>query len=206
MPCPAAASSRSRSPPFYARDSTVRLNPELREGPYALLTVQGHGHGHDPGGRRAGSSSRSTRPRTSARARASACPWCARSCATTAAPSLIESEPGQGTLVKCFFPASAVASEEMPTTRRRRHRAARPRRADPLRRRPARDGRRRRAPAALARATSSPRSRTPTEALAALAADPAGWDLVVTDYSMPVDERPRTRPGRHRRPRRTCRS
>jgi PAS domain S-box-containing protein len=34
--------------PFYVRDSIARANPELREGPYALLTVRDSGIGIDP--------------------------------------------------------------------------------------------------------------------------------------------------------------
>ncbi len=170
--------------PFYARDSTVRLNPELREGPYALLTVKDSGAGMSPD-----VLARVFEPfystKTTGEGTGLGLPMVRSLLRDHGGTVLIESEPGQGTLVKCFFPASAVATEDLPAVvvngtvphghgERILFVDDQPAMAEV--------GARRLRSLGYEVATF-------TDAAAALAAfteDPAAWDLLVTDHSMPA--------------------
>ncbi len=170
--------------PFFARDSTVRLHPELREGPYALLTVKDTGIGMTPD-----VVARVFEPFYSTKSMDQGTglglPMVRSLMRDHGGAVLIESEPGQGTLVKCYFPASAVATEGMPAlvvsgTTPRGHGERilliddQPAMADVGARRLRSLG---------YEVTTFTDGR---EALAAITRDPAAWDLLVTDYSMPA--------------------
>jgi PAS domain S-box-containing protein len=169
---------------FFARDSTVRLNPELREGPYALLSVRDTGTGMTPE-----VVARVFEPFYSTKnigeGTGLGLPMVRSLMRDHGGTVLIESAPGKGTLVKCLFPASAVATEAMPTTvadgsvpRGLGERVLFVDDQSPM----ADVGARRlRALGYVVSAFTDA-----TDALASLVADPASWDLVVTDYSMPV--------------------
>ena len=82
------------------------------------------GSGHDATTSWPASSSRSSRPRRPAAARASGSPWCATSCASPAATSALASSPGVGTTVELLLPELVGAR---PTPRATRDPGAGPR-------------------------------------------------------------------------------
>lgn len=172
-----------RLEPFYARDSVARNHPDLREGPYACLTVRDSGTGmtadvlaracdpfyttKEPG---QGTGLGLAMVRTLMRDHAGAV--------------AIESAPGQGTAVRCYFPACEQAAEPIMAS------DALAMAATGMGRRIfyvddevalAEVGVRRLNPYGYAgRAFSDP-----ARALAAIEADPAAVDLLITDQTMP---------------------
>jgi signal transduction histidine kinase/ActR/RegA family two-component response regulator len=169
--------------PFYARNSAVRLNPELREGPYAMLSVKDAGTGMTPE-----VLARVFEPFYSTKSTGEGTglglPMVRSLLRDHGGAVLIESEPGQGTLVKCFFPASAVATEELPAIVANgtvlQGRGERIIFVDDQAAMAEVGARRLRGLGYEVAAFTDGAA-----ALAALADDPAAWDLLVTDHSMP---------------------
>jgi signal transduction histidine kinase/ActR/RegA family two-component response regulator len=169
--------------PFYSRDSSVRLNPELREGLYALLSLKDTGTGMTPE-----VLARVFEPFYSTKkldeGTGLGLPMVRSLLRDHRGAVLIESEPGRGTVVKCFFPASPVVAEELPALvvngpvpRGHGERILfvddQPAMADVGTRRLVSLG------YEVAAFTA------PAAALAAVVANPAAWDLLMTDNSMP---------------------
>ena len=90
--------------PFFVRDSYARANPELREGEYAVLTIQDSGHGMDPATRaRVFEPFFTTKPPGSGTGLGLAMVHGIMKEHEGAV--LLTSEVGKGTTVRCFFPA-----------------------------------------------------------------------------------------------------
>jgi PAS domain S-box-containing protein len=97
--------------PRYLRDSVVRLHPGLHEGPYGVLVVRDKGAGMDSVVRQ-----RAFEPFFTTKSKGSG-----TGLGLSMVHSIVkahegaidlESEPGRGTTVTCFFPAIAVTPEE----------------------------------------------------------------------------------------------
>jgi len=167
--------------PFFVRDSFARANPELREGEYALLTIQDSGHGMDA----------ATRTRVFEPFFTTKEPGSGTGLGLAMVHGimkehdgavLLNSEVGQGTTVRCFFPALYEESgpEAHPDAAVPRGRGQHVLFVDDE---PglARVGERRLELLGY-RVSVATDGRT---ALAMFQADPAGFDLVVTDFTMP---------------------
>lgn len=167
--------------PTYLRDSESRAHPDLHEGPYVILSVRDTGHGMEPHVREhVFEPFFTTKP-----------PGIGTGLGLSMIDGIMKehggavrlsSEPGQGTMVRCFFPG--ITAEDAETTGAE---SSAPRGA----------GQRvlfvddeeslvrlgvRRLQAigySVAAFTST------TEALERFRAEPSAFDLVVTDYSMP---------------------
>jgi PAS domain S-box-containing protein len=167
--------------PFYARDSTARAHPGLREGPYVMLTVRDTGSGMERAVRdRAFEPFFTTKPPGSGSGLGLAMVHgIMRDHEGTVE---LESEPGQGTLVRCFFPSLADEEDEVvpgasPTPRGQGERVLFVDDEESL----ARVGDRR-----LQRLGYAGTAVTdPVRALETFRARPEAFDLVITDYSMP---------------------
>ena len=170
--------------PFYARDSVTRLHPELREGPYAKLAVKDTGSGMTPE-----VVARVFEPFYSTKNMGEGTglglPMVRSLMRDHGGTVIIDSEPGQGTTVTCYFPASEIETRSLPelvvTGAIPRGHGERillvddqPAMADV-------GARRLRSLGYVVTACTDA-----AEALAALEADPASWDVLVTDYSMPA--------------------
>ncbi len=166
---------------IYVRDSVARANPELHEGPYSLLTVRDSGGGIDP----------SVRARVFEPFFTTKGPGAGSGLGLAVVQAVmrdlegtvsLESETGSGTLVQCYFPA--LETELLPapaelsgvlTGRGERILFV----DDELSL--ARVGARR-----LGALDYQVVAETdPATALDRFNADPAGFDLVVTDFTMP---------------------
>lgn len=102
--------------PFYVRDSFARANPELHEGEYAVLTVRDTGHGMDA----------ATRARVFEPFFTTKAPGSGTGLGLAMVHGimkehqgavLLASETGQGTTVRCFFPALPEESRPRPEAR-----------------------------------------------------------------------------------------
>jgi PAS domain S-box-containing protein len=100
--------------PQYLRDHMVRLHPGLHEGWYAVLVVRDHGAGIDPAVRnRVFEPFFTTKPKGSGTGLGLAIVHTIMK--THEGVIDLDSEPGRGTTVTCFFPAlQAAASSETP--------------------------------------------------------------------------------------------
>ena len=97
--------------PIYVRDSMARAHPDLHEGPYALLTVKDNGAGIDPTIKsRVFEPFFTTKPAGSGTGLGLAMVHGIMSAHEGVV--LLESEPGQGTEVCCYFPAVEEALPE----------------------------------------------------------------------------------------------
>ncbi len=97
----------------YVRDSFARANPRLHEGEYALLTVKDNGQGMDPATRaRAFEPFFTTKPAGSGTGLGLAMVHGIMKEHDGAV--LLSSEPGQGTTVRCYFPAGGDATLSTP--------------------------------------------------------------------------------------------
>ena len=167
--------------PFYVRDSFARANPELREGEYAMLTIQDSGHGMD-----AATRARVFEPFFTTKAPGSGTglglAMVHGIMKEHAGAVLLSSELGEGTTVRCFFPAlydesAATTQTETPAPRGQGQLVLYVDDEPGL----ARIGERR-------LALLGYRVTVATDGKAARAkflADPAGFDVVVTDFTMP---------------------
>ncbi len=166
---------------IYVRDSVARSHPDLREGPYALLSVRDHGTGIDPA-----IQSRVFEPffttKTAGAGTGLGLAMVHGIMREHGGAVLLDSTPGTGSEVRCFFPAieDAVAAPAAP-------------------REPARAGYGERillVDDELSLAMSGRRrlewlgydvvlATSPEEALETFRTDPNRFDLVLTDYLMP---------------------
>jgi hypothetical protein len=167
---------------FYARDSFIRVHTEMKEGPYVLLTVSDTGTGMDAAIR-----DRAFEPFFTTKGAGvgsglglAVVHGILRDHSGTA---LIDSEVGEGTRVRCFFPAldvePAVLAHEL---------AADPRGSGEHilyvdDQRALVEGGRRRLETLGYRVTGAIGARA---AIDIFRAAPADFDLVITDYSMPA--------------------
>ena len=166
---------------IYVRDGVARANPELHEGAYSLLTIRDSGAGIEPGVR-----ARVFEPFFTTKA-----PGAGSGLGLAVVQAImrdldgtvaLESETGRGTLVRCYFPA--LESEPLPAPAElggvQSGRGERILFVDDeisL----ARVGARR-----LSALEYRVRAETdPKEALDRFRSDPAAFDLVVTDFTMP---------------------
>jgi PAS domain S-box-containing protein len=167
--------------PIYVRDSIARSHPDLREGPYALLSVRDHGTGIDPAIR-----SRVFEPFFTTKAAGAGTglglAMVHGIMRDHEGAVLLDSTLGTGTEVRCFFPAieDRVAAPAAPREPARPGHGERILLVDDE---PslAMSGQRRLEWLGydVVRATS------PDEALEAFRTDPNRFDLVLTDYLMP---------------------
>jgi PAS domain S-box-containing protein len=97
--------------PRYLRDSVVRAHPGLHEGPYAVLVVRDTGHGMDAAVRaRAFEPFFTTKPTGAGTGLGLSM---VHTIVTTHEGAIdLESEPGRGTTVSCFFPALPASAVE----------------------------------------------------------------------------------------------
>jgi PAS domain S-box-containing protein len=167
--------------PFYARDSTARAHPGLREGTYVALTVRDTGLGMNRAVRdRAFEPFFTTKPPGSGSGLGLAIVHGIMRDHDGAVE--LESEPEQGTLVRCFFPALADEEDDAvagapPAPPGRGERVLYVDDEESL----ARVGVRR-----LQRLGYVGTAETdPLRALETFRARPQAFDLVITDYSMP---------------------
>jgi PAS domain S-box-containing protein len=167
--------------PFYVRDSMARARPDLREGPYALLTARDNGVGMDRAVReRVFEPFFTTKPVGAGTGLGLAVVHGIMRDHGGAVE--LESEPGQGTSVRCLFPALSTESTAdttvLPgTPRGRGERILLVEDEETL----AEVGKRRLLGFGY-RVTVAMES---LEALEIFRARPGDFDLVVTDYSMP---------------------
>ncbi|HET7038807.1 MAG TPA: PAS domain S-box protein, partial [Gemmatimonadales bacterium] len=165
----------------YIGDSAARSRPDFREGPYLILTVRDTGHGMD----------RETLDRALEPFFTTKPPGTGSGLGLTMVHGIVrdhagaldlESRPGAGTTVRCYFPAPPVDGHEdlRIETRARRGTGQRVLYLDDEESL-AELGRRRLQGIGYRVAAYT----DPTAALSALRADPDGFDLVVTDYWMP---------------------
>ena len=168
--------------PVYVRDSVARANPELREGDYAVLTVRDTGHGMDV----------ATRARVFEPFFTTKAPGAGTGLGLAMVHGimkehdgavLLTSEPGRGTTVRCYFPAlhmesPALIAAESPAPRGKGQHVLYVDDEPGL----ARIGERRLALLGY-RVSLAHDGKT---ALARFQADPTGYDVVVTDFTMPV--------------------
>jgi len=168
--------------PFYVRDSVARTRPDLREGPYAVLTVRDVGQGMEPSVRE-----RAFEPFFTTKA-----PGQGTGLGLAVVHGImrehegvveLQSEPGRGTAVRCLFPALVGEADEVALDEGRVER-----------------GRGERVlliedDAALAQVAErrlrhlgyQPVMETDSlQALARFREHPDAFDIVVTDYSMPA--------------------
>jgi PAS domain S-box-containing protein len=167
--------------PFYVRDSMARGRADLHEGPYTLLMVSDTGAGMD----------RATKSRVFEPFFTTKAPGAGTGLGLAVVHGImrdhdgavdLESEPGQGTTVRCFFPSLATEAEVRPEHSRivPRGKGERilfvedePSLAQVGARRLARLGYQ------VSIETDS------TRALETIRARPGDFDLLITDYSMP---------------------
>jgi PAS domain S-box-containing protein len=167
--------------PFYVRDSFARANPELHEGEYAVLVVRDTGHGMDA----------ATRARVFEPFFTTKGPGAGTGLGLAmvhgimkehAGAVLLASEVDQGTTVRCFFPAlhdeaRLLAETDAPAPRGQGQRVLYVDDEPGL----ARVGERRLALLGYQVSVAN----DGRVALARFLADPAGFDVVVTDFTMP---------------------
>ena len=153
---------------------------------------RGHGHRHSADVHATRFSSRSSPPRKSARAPASACRWSTASSSRPAASSSSTVDVGEGTTFRIFLPRHVrsrrrgrSARVEAARRRRRSHRS----RHDPARRGRGSGARFRGTRAALARLHRA-RSASGVEALDVVRANRRQIDLIVSDVVMPEMDGP----------------
>jgi PAS domain S-box-containing protein len=167
--------------PFYVRDSMARDHPSLREGPYTMLTARDTGHGMERAVReRAFEPFFTTKPVGSGTGLGLAVVHGIMQDHGGAVE--LESEPGQGTAVRCLFPAilaetSDVAFEPQNTPRGHGERVLLVEDEETL----ARVGERRLWSLGYHVVVKT----DSREALATFRESPRHFDIVVTDYSMP---------------------
>ncbi|MFL5493027.1 MAG: PAS domain S-box protein, partial [Gemmatimonadales bacterium] len=110
---PAGGTMSIQIEPFYVRDSIARGRSDLHEGPYALLMVSDTGVGMD----------RVTRSRVFEPFFTTKAPGTGTGLGLAVVHGImrdhegavdLESEPGQGTTVRCFFPSLTVEMDERP--------------------------------------------------------------------------------------------
>jgi PAS domain S-box-containing protein len=167
--------------PRYLRDSMARSHPGLHEGPYAVLVVRDTGVGMDQAVReRAFEPFFTTKPRGSGTGLGLSI---VHTIVKTHEGAVgLDSEPGRGTTVTCFFPALTISPEE---ERRQEGEppAGRGERVLLVEDEPSLAEMNRRRLASLGyRVTAETDA---THALATFRARPADFDLVVSDYLMP---------------------
>ncbi len=167
--------------PFFVRDSFARANPELHEGEYAVLTIRDSGHGMDA----------ATRARVFEPFFTTKAPGSGTGLGLAMVHGimkehdgavLLNSELGEGTTVRCFFPAlyeesAATAQTEPPAPRGEGQHVLYVDDEPGL----ARVGERRLGLLGY-RVSVATDGQT---ALTKFLADPAGYDVVVTDFTMP---------------------
>ena len=166
---------------IYVRDSVARANPELHEGPYSLLTIRDSGAGIEPGVRaRVFEPFFTTKgPGAGSGLGLAVVQAIMRDLDGTVA---LESEAGLGTIARCYFPAleTELTPAPLEITGVRSGRGERILFVDDeisL----ARVGARR-----LSALEYRVQAETdPKEALDRFKSDPAAFDLVVTDFTMP---------------------
>jgi two-component system cell cycle sensor histidine kinase/response regulator CckA len=167
--------------PFYVRDSMARGRSDLHEGPYALLMVSDTGQGMD----------RTTKGRVFEPFFTTKAPGTGTGLGLAVVHGImrdhegavdLESEPGQGTTVRCFFPSLTSDAEDRPEHARIAPRGHGERillvEDEPAL---AQVGARRLARLGYQVATET----DSTRALELVRARPADFDLLITDFSMP---------------------
>jgi PAS domain S-box-containing protein len=167
--------------PFYVRDSMARSRSDLHEGPYALLKVSDTGKGMD----------RITKSRVFEPFFTTKAPGAGTGLGLAVVHGImrdheggvdIESEPGQGTTVRCFFPGLTTEADDRPEIPRIAQRGKGERilfvEDEPAL---AQVGARRLLRLGYQVATETDSSR----ALEMVRAKPDDFDLLITDYSMP---------------------
>jgi PAS domain S-box-containing protein len=167
--------------PFYVRDSTARGRADLHEGPYALLMVSDTGQGMD----------RVTKSRAFEPFFTTKPPGTGTGLGLAVVHGImrdhegavdLESEPGQGTTVRCFFPSRSVEVDDRPERPRIAPRGKGERilfvEDEPAL---AQVGARRLVRLGYQVATET----DSTRALEMVRARPGDFDLLITDFSMP---------------------